>query len=80
MKKRKAYTVLYYVAAICFYVAAVISFLVSGDSGMGVVWLCLGSAMLALGAAAQNTAKTQESGEKEAEKELPICCESEDVL
>jgi len=77
MKKKSVRAGLYYAAALCFCVAAVISFLITGDSGMGVVWLCLGSVMLALGSSAKKGDAAREEGEKEAEGEIPICRDME---
>ena len=51
MNKNKLCSVLYYVAALCFYITAIINFIGSdsGMGGMGVVYLCLGSTFLCLG-------------------------------
>jgi hypothetical protein len=48
MDKNKLSSMLYYVAALCFYISAILNF-TNSDSSMGVVYLCLGSTFLCLG-------------------------------
>lgn len=51
MKKYKIASICYYIAAVASYVASIV-FLTSNDSNnRGVIWLCIGSAMLCLGSA-----------------------------
>ncbi len=47
MKRNKISAVLYFIASLLFYISAIFNF--SSDSGMGVVYLCLGSVFLCLG-------------------------------
>ncbi len=49
MKKEKKRAILFYLASICFYLTSIICFTSKNDTSMGIVWLCLGSAMLCLG-------------------------------
>ena len=53
MKKAKIPTILCFAAALLFYIAAAVSHFISGTS-MTVVWICLGSAFLCLGAVQKN--------------------------
>ena len=50
MKKGKLLPVFYFTAAICFYAASLITFIVGDDTSMGVIWLLLGSTNLCFGA------------------------------
>ena len=49
-----------------FYAAAAINFLGGRNTSMGVIWLCLGSAMLCLGSVWMN--KTKKKDDKTEEK------------
>ncbi|MCD8161507.1 MAG: hypothetical protein LUE61_10175 [Clostridiales bacterium] len=52
MKGKKASATLFFIASVCFYIAAIIGFFSDGD--FSVVYLCLGSAFLCIGAAQLN--------------------------
>ena len=54
----KITVILYYSAALLFYIVAAIQFFDSGFSS-GVVWVCLGSAFLCFGSAAQTRNKNK---------------------
>lgn len=56
---------LYYFAAACFYASAIINFIFSDDNAMGVVWLCLGSAMLCFGSVQFNKLKNSNDEKQE---------------
>lgn len=47
MKKEKWISVLNYITAVCFYIAAIIGY--TNNDSMATVWLCLGSVWLCLG-------------------------------
>lgn len=49
MKGKKTAAILFFIAAVLFYIAAIIGFFSDGD--FSVVYLCLGSAFLCIGAA-----------------------------
>ena len=53
MNREKLCCILYFVASLFLYVAAILGF-TGGEKTMGVIYLCLGSAMLCLGAAKLN--------------------------
>lgn len=56
MKREKIVTVLYYFAALCFFLSAGLSF--AGErTTIGAVYLCLGTAMLCLAVANRNKGK-----------------------
>ena len=65
MKAKKFTSLLYYIAACCFYIVAAIKFFGDGDSNSGVVWLSLGSAMLCLGTVWFKKTKTDNSDKEE---------------
>lgn len=45
---KKKVSIIYYFAAVCFYIAAIICFF-NGNTSQGVIMLCLGSSQLCLG-------------------------------
>ncbi len=47
-KNNKVVAALYFAGSLCLYICAILNFIYDGDSG--VVYLCLGSALLCLGA------------------------------
>ena len=47
MKNKKIVSILNYLTAVCFYIAAMLGYV--NDSSMATVWLCLGSVWLCLG-------------------------------
>ena len=63
MKNKTA--ILYYIAAVGFYIAAAFKFLAHDDSGMGIVWLCMGSSMLCTVSFWLNKMKKSDKSEKE---------------
>ena len=67
MKKDIIRIILNYVSATCFYAAAMISFLGSGNKLICVVWLCLGTIWLCIGSI--ESCRTKNS-EKKDEKTL----------
>ena len=54
-KSNKIVSVLNFFTSFCFYICAIINFII--DSGMGVVYLCLGSTFLCLGSVWLNKGK-----------------------
>ena len=54
MKKTKIPAILCFAAALLLYIAAAVSHFISSDTSMTVVWICLGSAFLCLGAVQKN--------------------------
>lgn len=64
MKKEKKRAILYYFAAVCFYLASIMSFCGKNDRSMGVIWLCLGSAMLCFGSTELNKNKKDKDEDK----------------
>ena len=54
MNKEKLTIVLCLVASLLFYVAAAVSHFTSSETSMTVIWICLGSAFLCLGAVQKN--------------------------
>ena len=60
MKKEKICAILYYNAAVFFYLAAAINIFGGNDTSMGVVWLCLGSTFLCLGSVWLNKTKKKD--------------------
>ena len=49
-KINKICSVCNYIAALLFYISAIINFADEKNTSMGIVWLCLGSTFLCLGA------------------------------
>ena len=54
-KSNKIVSVLNFLASFCFYICAIINFI--NDSGMGALYLCLGSTFLCLGSVGLNKGK-----------------------
>ena len=54
-KSSQTVSVLNFLASLCFYVCAIINFI--NDSGMGALYLCLGSTFLCLGSVGLNKGK-----------------------
>lgn len=68
MKKEKLCYILYFVASVCFYAAAIIGF-IGGEVTRSVLNLCLGSAMLCLGATQLNKSnKAKKNADTNADK------------
>lgn len=63
MKKKNIGMILYLLSAV-FNVIGIVSFASGNESGLGFVWICLGSSLLCLGTAYNNKAK-KEAGEEE---------------
>ena len=57
-------TILYYIPAICFYIASLISFFKDGDSSSGVVYFCIGSVFICLGSVYLNKDADEENKNK----------------
>ena len=57
---------LFYISAALYNIAALITFISGGNNSMGIIWLCLGSTFLCLGAA--KSKKTAASDEESSEK------------
>ncbi len=70
MKKFKISAILYYVAALCWYIAAIICF-TSESSRVGVIWLCLGSSMLCLGSASLNKYRKEKNSDSSDDEDKP---------
>ncbi|MDD3239430.1 MAG: hypothetical protein PHW47_04970 [Lachnospira sp.] len=65
MKKKKDWSmILYFVASVCFYAAAVMGFIRKDNTAMAVTWACMGSAMLCFGAARLNNKNKNNDGEQ----------------
>lgn len=56
---------LYYLTCVLFYIVAIINFF-NSDTTTGVVWLCLGSAFLCLGAS-QSNKKDKQQGDDDSD-------------
>lgn len=54
MKKTKLAMFVCFAAALLFYIAAAVSHFTSSDTSMTVIWICLGSIFLCLGAVRKN--------------------------
>ena len=63
MKKYKIAATICYVAAISFYITAIINFSGGNNHSMAVIWICLGSTFLCLGIS--YTKKSKEKKDKE---------------
>jgi len=57
-----------YLVSICFYIVALIH-IISSDASDGVIWICLGSTFLCLGANAVNKANRKDNKNEEENKE-----------
>jgi len=64
MNKNKVSSILYYIASILFYITAILYY-TGGNTGMGVVWLCLGSTNLCLGSVYAKKAREDNKGSEE---------------
>ena len=60
--EKKNIGLLFYVGAAVFYVLSIVMF--AGDSGMGPMWLCLGSSFLCLGTVFSRRAREGEEEKK----------------
>ena len=69
MKKYKICSILNYMSAMAFYLAATINLLNADHHSMGLVWLCLGSTFLCLGSLCLK--KLKENKDNKDEKEDP---------
>ena len=63
-KTNRIVTILYYIAAICFYIVSLISFFKDGDSSSGVVYFCIGSVFICLGSVYLNKDADEENKNK----------------
>ena len=59
MKDKKKVSIIYYFAAVCFYIAAIICF-INGSTTQGIIMLCLGSSQLCLGSVWLNKNKRED--------------------
>ena len=59
---------LFYIVAAIDYLAALSYFIGGGDTSLGVVWMCIGSPFLCLGAANTKRAKEEQNNPDEEEK------------
>ena len=59
---------IYYFASLCFYIAAIISFINEDNNSMAVVFLCLGSSNLCLGSVYLNKDKDRDNVNKNNKK------------
>ena len=64
-KSNKIVSILNFLASFCFYICAIINFI--NDSGMGALYLCLGSTFLCLGAVWLNKDKDKEDKKEDKE-------------
>ena len=67
MKKDKISATLCYVAAILYYISAIISFSDGNNNSMAVVWICLGSTFLCLGLSYSKKSKENKNKDKDKE-------------
>lgn len=65
--KKKNIGLLFYLVSAVFNVIGIVSFVSGNESGLGFVWICLGSTFLCLGTAYNSKAK-KETEEKEKEE------------
>ena len=65
MEKNKLSSILFYVSAILFYLSAIINFAGGNHSSTAVVWLCLGSTFLCLGAVYSNKSNDNKDSKNE---------------
>lgn len=65
MNKEKTSARAFFLAACCFYIAAIFKFCAHDDTGMGIVWLGLGSTMQSLGAVWVNKMKKSAQSDEE---------------
>ncbi len=63
MKNKKSVSVIYYIAAVCFYIAAILNF-VHNHTSTGVMMMCLGSSQLCLGSVWLGKSRKDENGPK----------------
>lgn len=62
MNKNKKISLVFYIGAICFYIAAAVSFLNrTTSSNMGIVFICVGSSWVAIGGSLANKYKKEKS-------------------
>ena len=61
MKKYKLISTLFYVAAVLYYLAAIITFVSGNHNSTGIMWLCLGSAILCFGSVFLNKSKDNDN-------------------
>ena len=59
MKKQKKTAIIYYLVAFVCYICSIVSFC-SDSTGLGTMWLCLGSSNLCLGSLWVNKSKAEE--------------------
>ena len=64
MKKNLIITILFYIAAFCFYIIAVVNFFGESNS-MGATYFCLGSTMLCLGSVYLSKFKKEDHEDKD---------------
>ena len=61
MKKYKLTSTLFYVAAVLYDLAAIITFVSGNNNSTGIMWLCLGSAFLCFGSVFLNKSKDNDN-------------------
>ena len=64
----RASAILFYIVALIDYLAALSYFIGGSDTSLGVVWLCIDSTFLCLGAANTKRAKDEQNNPDEEEK------------
>ncbi len=65
MDNKKISGILFYIASFCFYIVAIINFFSHKDSSMGVIYLALGSCMMACGASMSNNIDKSDKDEND---------------
>ena len=64
MNKKKKTAIIYYLVAFVCYICSIVWFC-SDDSGLGAMWLCIGSANLCLGSLWVNKSKAEEEKDEQ---------------
>lgn len=60
--------IIFYLCAIMFYVAAMLTFFFNENKGMGAMWMCLGSSWLCLGTVFTSKSKKENEEGKDEDK------------
>ena len=69
MKNFKNRSTLFYIVAVLFDIAAIITFAGGNHNSMGAVWLCLGSTFLCLGSSYSQKSKERDENQDSEEKD-----------